>query len=57
MIGFDFMAVLAVLVLAAGVFCSCRGGGICASDTMRIMMVGSGLFLLYAIADYFLLMY
>ena len=56
-ISFPYVALSMALVLATGVFMTSRGQGIYASDTLQEMLLWTGGFIIYAIADYFFLMY
>ena len=45
-----------VCVLVSGIYISCRGQGLCSSDTMREALMWGGGFIIYAVFDYFILM-
>ena len=53
-----FTLALAMLgVLVSGIYVSCRGYGICSSDTLREALMWGGGFIFYAVLDYFILMH
>lgn len=46
-----------VCALTTGIFWTCRGQGICSSDSAREALMWGGGFIIYAVIDYFVLMH
>ncbi|MBI3902682.1 MAG: hypothetical protein HY306_07030 [Nitrosomonadales bacterium] len=51
------LGLVVVGALTTGIFWTCRGQGVCSSDSMREALLWGGGFIIYAVIDYLVLMH